>query len=164
MLMRGGSGAGGLRGTLVAFAAIALAIAGSWFVPALAWHGLAAMERPPAAAVQADSSAPAAPTVPGAQVPAPDASPAAAPTPASPWHRLSGLVGLVLTRDRGGAVAQPPRHPVAGRRGGSGYRWLFAIFVLRCPSGRTLPVARRFVTGILEPPYVGSEFVFGEIG
>ena len=166
MLMRGGSGAGGLRGALVAFAAIALAIAGAWLIPGLAWHGLAAMERSPAATVQADSSAPAAPTVPGAQVPAPAASPGAAHAPASPWQRLSGLVGLVLILAIGVALShnrRAIRWPVVAW--GLGLQVLFAIFVLRIPAGQALfRWLGGLVTGILGYSYVGSQFVFGELG
>jgi len=169
MPMRGGSGAGGLRGALVACAAIALAIAGSWLIPGLAWHGLAAMERAPAAAVQADTSAPAAPaapTVPGAQAPAPGAARAAAATPASPWHRLSGLVGLVLIVAIGVGLSHNRRairwQVVAW---GLGLQVLFAIFVLRIPAGQALfRWLGGLVSGILGYSYVGSQFVFGELG
>ena len=40
-----------MRRVLVAFALIALALAGSWFIPGLAWRGLAAMQGPGAASI-----------------------------------------------------------------------------------------------------------------
>src|SRR5882672_10084699 len=87
MLIRGGSAA-------LAIVAIALAIAGSWLIPGLTWRGLAAMERPSAAVVQ-DTAATVAPTVPGAQIPAPEAATGTL-EPTSLLSRLSGLVGIAL--------------------------------------------------------------------
>src|SRR2546427_736668 len=107
MLIRGGSGAGGPRGALVAFAGIALASAGSWLIPGLTWRRIAAMGRPSAAAVQ-DTSA-TAPRMPlGVQIPEPEAS-ADAPAALSLWARLSGLVGLALILGIGVALTHNRR-------------------------------------------------------
>src|SRR5262245_20798346 len=100
MLMHGDPGAGGLRGALLARALIALAAAGVWLIPGLAWRGLAAMERPAVLGAQADTvrgdsaRAPAAPTVPGAAIQAP--APSSGSAPVTLATRLSGLVGLAL--------------------------------------------------------------------
>jgi CNT family concentrative nucleoside transporter len=172
MLMRGDPGAGGLRGALVAFAVIAVAIAGSWLMPGFAWRGLAAMERPAAgtAPIQADSTArrdsavAASPTVPGAAVQAP--GPAAAGGPVSLASRLSGLVGLALILAIG-ILLSHNRSAIRWRviAWGLGLQLLFAIFVLRIPAGQALfRWLGNLVTGILGYSYIGSEFVFGELG
>ena len=147
MPIRGGSGAGGLRGALVACGVIALAIAGSWLDPGprlarARRHGASRRLR-----VQADSArrAPrrpstAPPTVPGAQVQAPTGR---RPRPVSLWSRLSGLLGLALILGIGvAALAQPERHPVAGGRVGAGPAG--AVRHLRAPDSRR---ARRSSAG-----------------
>jgi CNT family concentrative nucleoside transporter len=157
MLTRRGSGA-------IAIVAIALAIAGSWLIPGLAWRGLAAMERPAAAAFQ-DTSATVAPTVPGAQIPAPEAV-ARTPEPTSLLGRLSGLVGIALILGIGIALSHN-RKAIRWRviAWGLGLQVLFAIFVLRIPAGQALfRWLGDLVTGILSYSYVGSQFVFGELG
>ena len=168
MPMRTGPGPGGLRGALVALVVIAVAIAGSWLIPGLAWRGLAAMEPAftPSSAGQADTLAPPAqaPTVPGAQVLAPEGS--AAPAPLSLWSRLSGVVGLVLILAIGVALSHN-RRAIRWRviAWGLGLQVLFAIFVLRIPAGQALfRWLGDLVTGILGYSYVGSQFVFGELG
>ena len=85
-----------MRRVLVAFALIALALASSWFIPGLAWRGLAAMQGPGAASAQADSAQAATPPPTAGAVPAPETG-SAAPASTSPWSRLSGLLGS-LTR------------------------------------------------------------------
>jgi CNT family concentrative nucleoside transporter len=173
MPMRAGPGAGGLRGALVAFAVIGLAVAGSWLIPGLAWRGLAAMELPASTraspVAQADSipprnSALPVPTVPGAQIALPE--PSAAPASTSPWSRLSGLVGLALILAIGIALSHN-RRAIRWRviAWGLGLQVLFAIFVLRIPAGQALfRWLGGLVTGILSYSYVGSQFVFGELG
>jgi concentrative nucleoside transporter, CNT family len=164
----GDPGAGGLRRALVAFALIIAAVAGAWLIPGFAWRGLAAMERPAAAApAQQDTGAttapaPAPPTVPGAQVELP--SPASGP--ASPASRLSGLLGLVLIVGLGVALSHQ-RRAIRWRviAWGLGLQLLFAVFVLRVPAGQALfRWLGDLVTGILGYSYIGSEFVFGELG
>jgi concentrative nucleoside transporter, CNT family len=167
MSMRGDAGAGGLRGALIAFAVIAVAVAGSWLIPGFAWRGLAAMERP----IQADTTARdsvavhAAPTVPGAEIQAPG-GPAPASGPVSLASRLSGLVGLALILAIG-ILLSHNRRAIRWRviAWGLGLQLLFAIFVLRIPAGQALfRWLGNLVTGILGYSYIGSEFVFGELG
>lgn len=80
--------------------------------------------------------------------------------------RLSGLLGIVLILAIGYAVSRNRKairwQVVAW---GLGLQFAFAIFVLRVPFGQAL--FRRlgdFVTSVLHFSYVGSEFVFGELG
>jgi concentrative nucleoside transporter, CNT family len=170
MLMRGDRGGGGVRGALVALALITLAIAGSWLIPGFAWRGLAAMERPAAgmAPSQTDTSRAdsagrqAPPTVPGSQVQTPEP----ASGPASPVSRLTGLVGLVLILALG-ILLSHNRRAIRWRviAWGLGLQLLFAVFVLRVPAGQALfRWLGNLVTGILGYSYIGSEFVFGELG
>jgi concentrative nucleoside transporter, CNT family len=167
MSMRGDPGAGGLRGALIAFALIAAAIAGSWLIPGFAWRGLAAMERPAQADTTArDSTAVhAAPTVPGAEVQMPS-GPAAPAGPVPLGTRLSGLVGLALILAIG-ILLSHNRRAIRWRviGWGLGLQLLFAVFVLRIPAGQALfRWLGDLVTGILGYSYIGSEFVFGELG
>jgi concentrative nucleoside transporter, CNT family len=167
MPMRGDPGAGGLRGALIACAVIAVAIAGSWMIPGFAWRGLAAMEGPAQTDTTARDSAAthAAPTVPGAQVQAPGA-PAQPAGPVSLASRLSGLVGLALILAIG-ILLSHNRRAIRWRviAWGLGLQLLFAIFVLRIPAGQALfRWLGNLVTGILGYSYIGSEFVFGELG
>ncbi len=170
MLMRDRVGAGGVRSVLLVGGAVALALGGSWLIPGLAWRSLAAMERPAGSVFQADttradtSAQAAPPTVPGAQVPAPEPSSRAAPP--TIWSRLSGLVGLVLILGIGVALSRN-RRAIRWRvvAWGLGLQVLFAIFVLRVPAGQALfRWLGSLVTGILNYSYVGSQFVFGELG
>ncbi|HET8835740.1 MAG TPA: NupC/NupG family nucleoside CNT transporter [Gemmatimonadales bacterium] len=167
MSMRGDPGAGGLRGALIAFAVIVAAVAGSWLIPGLAWRGLAAMERP----AQADTTARdtvathAAPTIPGAEIQAPGA-PAQPAGPVTLAGRLSGLVGLALILAIG-ILLSHNRGAIRWRviAWGLGLQLLFAIFVLRIPAGQALfRWLGNLVTAILGYSYIGSEFVFGELG
>ena len=167
MSMRGDRGAGGLRGALIGFAVIVTAVAGSWLIPGLAWRGLAAMERP----AQADTTTRdtvavhAAPTIPGAEIQAPGAPPVPA-GPVTLTSRLSGLVGLALILAIG-ILLSHNRRAIRWRviAWGLGLQLLFAIFVLRIPAGQALfRWLGDFVTGILGYSYIGSEFVFGELG
>jgi concentrative nucleoside transporter, CNT family len=170
MPMRGRSTGEGVRAVIVALVASVSVIAASWLVPGFAWRGLAAMERPPATSIQADTARgqdtarAAPPTVPGAEV-APPAT-ARATGPASPWSRLSGLVGLALILAIGIALSRD-RRAIRWRviAWGLGLQLLFAIFVLRIPAGQALfRWLGDLVTGILGYSYIGSEFVFGELG
>ncbi len=178
MLIRGRPGAGGLRGTLIAVAVITLAIGCSWLMPGLAWRGLAAMERPAALqqpdSVQAADSIRAAdsvraavqapPTVPGAQIQLD--GPSGPRGPESPWTRFSGIFGLVLIIGIGVALSHN-RRAIRWRviAWGLGLQVLFAIFVLRIPAGQALfRWLGDLVSGILGYSYIGSQFVFGELG
>jgi concentrative nucleoside transporter, CNT family len=158
-----------MRAVVVAVALIVLAVAGSWLIPGLAWRGLAAMERPAGVtvAVQADtaavhdSAAPAPPTVPGAQVQAPTSARTSAPA-----NRFAGLIGLGLILAIG-ILLSHNRSAIRWRviAWGLGLQLVFAIFVLRIPAGQALfRWLGALVTGILGYSYIGSEFVFGELG
>ncbi|MGH7534068.1 MAG: Na+ dependent nucleoside transporter N-terminal domain-containing protein, partial [Gemmatimonadales bacterium] len=158
MAMRDGSGAGGVRGGVVAIAVVALAIAGSWLIPGFAWRGVsAAMGQPPAAVpaladtlVQADTLAQA-------------AAPAA---PVSLGTRLAGLLGLVLIVGIGVALSHN-RRSIRWRvvAWGLGLQLAFGIFVLRVPAGQALFRGLGDLVGaLLHYSYAGSSFVFGELG
>jgi concentrative nucleoside transporter, CNT family len=153
---------GGSRAVLVACVAIVLAVAGSWLVPGLAWRGLAAMQH--AAGVPAQDSAAGASALPAAPIPASDA--ARAGPPITIWSRLSGLLGIALILAIGVALSHN-RRAIRWRvvAWGLGLQLLFAIFVLRIPAGQALfRWLGALVTGILSYSYVGSQFVFGELG
>jgi concentrative nucleoside transporter, CNT family len=167
MLMRG-SGLEGLRGAAVAAVVIVVAIASSWLIPGLAWRGLSAMEPPQV--LQGDTTRGArepgagAPTIPGMQIPAPEAGPPSGPS--SPWSRLTGLLGLALIIAIGVALSRN-RRAIRWRvvAWGLTLQVLFAIFVLRIPAGRALfHWLGDLITAILGYSYVGSQFVFGELG
>jgi CNT family concentrative nucleoside transporter len=95
--------------------------------------------------------------------------PSGQPAPAdsgSPLWRLTGLlgialilgIGILMSRDR-----RAIRWPVVAW--GLGLQVLFAIFVLRVPAGQALfRWLGSLVTGILSYSYIGSQFVFGELG
>jgi concentrative nucleoside transporter, CNT family len=169
MPKRDRSTAGGARSALLAFALVAGVVVVSWLIPGVAWRGLAAMERPQAtqadSQARADSAAPTAPpSIPGSAIALPE--PGAAPTPPSPWSRLSGVLGLVLIIGLGIALSHN-RRAIRWRviAWGLGLQLLFAIFVLRIPAGQALfRWLGNLVTGILGFSYIGSEFVFGELG
>src|SRR5262249_31933905 len=120
----------------------------------------------------ADSAAPrdtvahAAPTVPGAQVEAPSPSSSPSAGPVSLASRLSGLVGLAVILAIG-ILFSHNRGAIRWRviAWGLGLQLLFAIFVLRVPAGQALfRWLGNLVTAILGFSYIGSEFVFGELG
>jgi CNT family concentrative nucleoside transporter len=167
--------AGGLQRTLLAGVLLSAVVLGSWLLPGMAWRGLAAMERPPAQAdttrrdsttdstrVPGPASVQAAPTVPGATVPppAPDGGAGAG------GSRFSGLIGLVLILAIGVLLSRD-RRAIRWRvvAWGLGLQLLFAVFVLRIPAGQALfRWLGGLVTAILGYSYIGSEFVFGELG
>jgi CNT family concentrative nucleoside transporter len=95
-------------------------------------------------------------------------APAAAPPagPVSLASRLSGLVGLALILAIG-ILLSHNRSAIRWRviAWGLGLQLLFAIFVLRIPAGQALfRWLGGLVTGILGYSYIGSQFVFGELG
>jgi CNT family concentrative nucleoside transporter len=88
------------------------------------------------------------------------------PTPTPITTRLTGLIGIVLILGIGFALSSNRKairwQTVAW---GLGLQILFAIFVLRVPFGRELfRGLGSFVTSVLHYSYVGSAFVFGELG
>jgi concentrative nucleoside transporter, CNT family len=164
MPMRVAGGRLRLRIVLLAGFLLAAAVAGSWFIPGLAWRGLAAMEAPAhSITVQADSQVRTpAPPIP---VPAPSGQPGTA-GPVSLLSRLSGLLGIALILGIG-IVMSRDRRAIRWRvvAWGLGLQVLFAIFVLRVPAGQALfRWLGALVTGILGYSYIGSQFVFGELG
>jgi CNT family concentrative nucleoside transporter len=164
MPMRVAGGRLRLRIVLLAGILLAAAVAGSWFIPGLAWRGLAAMEAPAhSITVQADSQVRTpAPPIP---VPAPSGQPGTA-GPVSLLSRLSGLLGIALILGIG-IVMSRDRRAIRWRvvAWGLGLQVLFAIFVLRVPAGQALfRWLGALVTGILGYSYIGSQFVFGELG
>jgi concentrative nucleoside transporter, CNT family len=130
----------------------ALAVAGSWLVPGMVGRGWGAMV-PQEQAAPADSG------------PSAD-TPQDRPTTTSLANRLTGLVGLAAIIGIGFALSRDRRNIRWRTVGwGLGLQIAFAIFVLRVPAGQAL--FRRLgdlVTTILHYSYVGSEFVFGELG
>src|SRR5207253_7112580 len=121
-------------------------------LPRFAWNTIQAAGRRPAAPVttpQGTSSLP---------PPAPPARPAG--------QRLTGVLGIAFILGLGFALSRNRR--AISRRvvaWGLGLQLAFAIFVLRVPFGQTLFAALgEVVKKILSFSYVGSEFVFGEIG
>ena len=128
----------------------------AWVVPGLTWQGVNRVLAQQAPAVQTDS-----PTV------APPRS-RRQPPPRSHhgWLRLRGLLGIVAILAIAIALSHN-RRQIRWRvvAWGLGLQLLFAIFVLRIPAGQQLFRALgSFVTSILNYSYVGSQFVFGELG
>ena len=140
------------RRALLAVALCALAVAGSWLVPGMVGRGWGAVI-PQEQAAPADSGPPE------------DTRPLPTTT-TSLANRLMGLVGIAAIIGIGYAFSRDRRNirwrTVAW---GLGLQVAFAIFVLRVPAGQAL--FRRLgalITAILHYSYVGSEFVFGELG
>src|SRR5438309_2999398 len=122
-------------------------------LPRFAWNSLQGAVRPQAAS---DS------WVSPSTVSAPETQAA----PRSVGQRLTGLFGIVLILGIGIALSRN-RRAISWRivAWGVGLQLAFAIFVLRVPLGQTLFSALGdVVKQILSFSYVGSEFVFGEIG
>src|ERR1043166_8657132 len=146
------------RGVLLAVLLSAFAVAATATAPAIFWRGVGVVagQQPAAPAVQ--------PPTPPAASPFTTPMPSASGTPRT--TRLTGLIGMALILAFGVAFS-------ANRKAirwqtiawGLGLQVAFAIFVLRVPFGREL--FRRlgdFVTAVLHYSYVGSSFVFGELG
>ena len=132
-------------------------------LPRFVWNTVhAAVAQQPPAAQPAPTVA--APSAGPAQAPAAPQAPASAPI--SLPMRLTGLLGMALILAIGYAFSRN-RGAINWRTigWGLGLQIAFAIFVLRVPFGQEL--FRRLgalVTRILSFSYVGSEFVFGDIG
>ncbi len=145
-----------LRRWILAAAGLALAIAAAWFIPGATGRGIGSLAAQPPAAQQTPTLAPAGP------IPAPPLPPP--PTPLT--TRLSGLIGMALILVIGyvlSANRKAIRWPTVAW--GLGLQILFAVFVLRVPFGRELfRHLGDFVTAVLHYSYVGSSFVFGELG
>jgi CNT family concentrative nucleoside transporter len=147
-----------LRRTAFAFAATFVCALIVFTVPRLAWNTVhAAMgQRPDTTVLVQPPATTIMDTVPVA--------PPAAPRPLG--ARLVGLFGIVAILGIGYLLSSN-RRAISWRvvAWGVGLQAAFAIFVLRVPVGQQIFQALgRFVTAILSFSYVGSEFVFGEIG
>jgi concentrative nucleoside transporter, CNT family len=153
-----------IRRVVVAFAATFVCALVVFTLPRFAWNTLhaTATQHPDSTAVRVDS------TVTQSGVPTPHDTVAAAP-PAAPRSiptRLVGLFGIVTILGIG-VLLSSNRKAISWRvvAWGVGLQAAFAVFVLRVPVGQTIFQALgRFVTAILSFSYVGSSFVFGEVG
>jgi concentrative nucleoside transporter, CNT family len=147
------------RRVRVAFLAVLLfgaAMFAAWVVPGLTWQGVTRVMAQPAPEVQTDSTK-AAP---------PEAATAPASEPEGLLSRLRGILGILAIVAIAVALSHN-RKQIRWRvvAWGLGLQLLFAIFVLRIPAGQELFRALgSFVTSILNYSYVGSQFVFGELG
>jgi concentrative nucleoside transporter, CNT family len=155
------------RRLILAVLISALVVAATATAPAIFWRGVGVVagQKPPAAPQDTTrAAAPAAAQPTGPAAPSPFTTPTASGTPLT--TRLTGLIGMALILVIGIAFS-------ANRKAirwqtiawGLGLQVAFAIFVLRVPFGREL--FRRlgdFVTAVLHYSYIGSSFVFGELG
>jgi len=122
-------------------------------LPRFAWNTLHAGQRPDTTVVQhPESAAPAAPVV--------------TPDTRLVGQRLVGLFGIAAILGLGFLLSRD-RRAISWRvvAWGVGLQFVFALFVLKSPLGEKIFRALGdFVKAVLGFSYVGSEFVFGEIG
>lgn len=147
---------GRLRRTGLAIALLALAVVGSWALPGAAGRAIGTLV---GQATPGVDSGPAAVTTQAAV-------PVSVATPTPLLTRFRGLLGIVLIIGTGYLLSSNRRairwNVVAW---GLGLQVVFAIFVLRVPIGQE--VFKRLgesVTAVLHYSYIGSAFVFGELG
>jgi len=150
-----------VRVVILAVLLFATAIFVSWVVPGLTWRTTQQIfaQEPAARPAQDSVQERRAPQQP-IPVPPPE------PGTTSPLDRLTGVLGIVAILGIALALSHN-RRAIRWRvvAWGLGLQVLFAIFVLRIPAGQQLFRALgSFVTGILNYSYVGSSFVFGELG
>src|SRR5256884_1870070 len=141
------------RRTVLACAVTFVCVLAVFTLPRFAWNSLQGAVRPQ----------PAPESVVSPSIVAP---PVTQTAPRSVGQRLTGLFGIVLILGIGMALSRN-RHAISWRivAWGLGLQLAFAIFVLRVPLGQQLFSALGdVVKQILSFSYVGSEFVFGEIG
>jgi CNT family concentrative nucleoside transporter len=143
---------------VLAVALLAVGIGGAWMIPGATGRGINQLVAQQQDTVARDSAS----VLPSSRPPV--SPPAAAPTPIT--TRLTGLIGIVLILGIGFALSSNRKairwQTVAW---GLGLQIVFAIFVLRVPFGRELfRGLGAFVTSVLHYSYVGSAFVFGELG
>ena len=142
---------------VLALALLAVGIGGAWMIPGATGRGINQLVAQQPAVQQPDTLAPDRLT----------AQPPARPVAPIPLTaRLTGLIGIVLILGIGFALSSNRKairwQTVAW---GLGLQIVFAIFVLRVPFGRELfRGLGAFVTSVLHYSYVGSAFVFGELG
>jgi CNT family concentrative nucleoside transporter len=143
---------------VLAVALLVLGIAAAWTIPGATGRGInSVLAQTPA--VQDTVARDTAGVVPSSRLPV-------VPSPTPITTRLTGLIGIALILGIGFAMSSNRRairwQTIAW---GLGLQIVFAIFVLRVPLGRE--IFRRlgdFVTSVLHYSYVGSSFVFGELG
>jgi concentrative nucleoside transporter, CNT family len=150
-----------LRVVVLAVLLTAAALLTSWIVPGFAYRGvtqvLAQTTSPFAGAAQGDSQK---------LLPAPPAPAPASAQPPGILTRLTGIFGIIVILAIAIALSHH-RRQIRWRvvAWGLALQLLFAIFVLRIPAGQQLfRTLGAFVTAILSYSYVGSQFVFGELG
>jgi CNT family concentrative nucleoside transporter len=146
-----------LRRTAFAFAVTLVCALVVFTLPRLAWNTVQAAtgQRPDTVA-----AAPASP----AQAPVAPAAPVEDSRPLG--VRLVGLFGIVAILGIGFLLSSN-RRAISWRvvAWGVGLQAAFAVFVLRIPVGqRIFQALGQFVTAVLGFSYVGSAFVFGEVG
>lgn len=148
-----------LHRLVVAFAVTFVCALVVFTLPRFAWNTLHA-----GGAQRPDSAASATVTLAPVQMDSASASLPPAPRPLG--SRLVGIFGI-LTILGIGVLLSSNRQAISWRivAWGVGLQAAFAVFVLRVPVGqRIFQALGRFVTAILSFSYVGSSFVFGEIG
>jgi len=150
-------GSRSLRVGVLAILLFTGAMFAAWVVPGLTWQGVNGVLAQAAPGERTDTQ----------QVrPVQEPAAAPAPQPRGPFSRLTGLFGIVAILAIAIALSHN-RKQIQWRvvAWGLGLQLLFAIFVLRIPAGQQLFRALgSFVTAILNYSYVGSQFVFGELG
>ncbi len=148
-----------LRRSAFAFAVTFVCALVVFTLPRLAWNTVRAATGQHPDTTAAAAAAPVAPAQADTSV-----APPAAPRPLG--TRLVGLFGIVAILGIGVALSSN-RRAISWRvvGWGVGLQAAFAVFVLRVPVGqRIFQALGRFVTAILGFSYVGSQFVFGEVG
>ena len=153
-----------IRRFVFAFAATLVCALIVFTLPRFAWNSLRAnvVQQTDSAAPHQDSTG--IQTATPARADTVTAAPPAAPRPLG--TRLIGLFGIVTILGIGVSLSSN-RKAISWRTvaWGVGLQAAFAVFVLLVPFGQWMFQALgRFVTAILSFSYVGSSFVFGEIG
>jgi concentrative nucleoside transporter, CNT family len=146
-----------MRAVILAILLLTGAMFAAWVVPGLTWQGVNRVLAQPVSAVQADSQTVAAPQ---------ESASRPASEPPGLLFRLRGILGIIAILAIAIALSHN-RKQIRWRvvAWGLSLQLLFAIFVLRIPVGQQLFRALgSFVTSILNYSYVGSQFVFGELG
>ncbi|HEX9755505.1 MAG TPA: nucleoside transporter C-terminal domain-containing protein [Gemmatimonadales bacterium] len=146
-----------LRRGAVAFAVAFTSMLLVFMLPRFLWNSVRAESPPPGPTMIQQ------PATPDSAAQSP---PTTAHAPRPLGNRLTGLVGLVALLAIGVALSRN-RRAISWRvvAWGLGLQAVFAVFVLLVPLGRRIFTALgAVVTAILSFSYVGSEFVFGELG
>jgi concentrative nucleoside transporter, CNT family len=147
-----------VRRTILAFALAFVSALAVFTLPRFVWSSVqGAVRPPPAPAADSAAQAPAA---------APTSAAATQGAPRSIPQRLTGIFGIALILGIGIALSRNRRAiswQVVGW--GVGLQFTFAVFVLLVSFGQRLFQALGdAVKAILSFSYVGSEFVFGQLG